>query len=101
MPGRRYPSDLSDDEWHLLEPLFPPRRRGRPPKWPRRLLADAIFYVLRSGCAWRMLPREYPPWRTVYFHFRRRWRGEPLRQAHDRLREQVRIAKGRRSEEVV
>jgi putative transposase len=98
MSGRRYPSDLSDDEWRLLGPLFPPCRCGRPPKWPRRLLADAIFYVIRSGCAWRMLPREFPPWRTVYSHFRRHWRGEPLRRAHDRLREQVRVAEGRAPE---
>lgn len=81
MPSHRYPSDLSDDEWRLLEPLFPPSRRGRPPKWPRRLLADAIFYVIRSGCAWRMLPRDFPPWRTVHAHFRRRWRGAPRRSA--------------------
>jgi putative transposase len=90
MSGRRYPSGLSDDEWRLLEPLFPPSRRGRPPKWPPRLLADAIFYVVRSGCAWRMLPGDFPPWRTVYSHFRRRWRGAPLRAAHDRLRRRVR-----------
>ncbi len=98
MPCRPYPSDLSDAEWRLLEPLFPPCRRGRPPKWPRRLLADAIFYLLRSGCPWRMLPREYPPWRTVYSHFRRRWRGGPLREAHDRLRRRVREAEGRAPE---
>ena len=61
MPNHPYPSDLSDDEWRLLEPPFPPCRRGRPPKWPRRLLADAIFYVVRSGCAWRMPPRDLPP----------------------------------------
>jgi transposase len=41
-------------------------RRGRPPKWPARHVADAVFYLLRSGCAWRMMPREYPPWQTVY-----------------------------------
>jgi putative transposase len=98
MSDRRYPSDLSDDEWRLLEPLFPPCRCGRPPKWPRRLLADAIFYVIRSGCAWRMLPREFPPWRTVYSHFRRHWRGGPLRTAHDRLRCRVREAEGRAPE---
>ena len=98
MSDRRYPSELSDHEWRLLEPLFPPSRRGRPPKWSRRLLADAIFYLLRSGCAWRMLPREFPPWRTVYSHFRRHWRGRPLRVAHDRLRRRVREAEGRAPE---
>jgi putative transposase len=63
---RGYPSDLSDAEWALLAPwLPPPARWGRPYKWAERLIADAIFYVLRSGCAWRLLPHEFPPWQTV------------------------------------
>ena len=67
---RPYPSDLTDQEWDLLAPLLASyERRGRPPKWPARRIADAVFYLLRSGCAWRMLPREYPPWQTVYYHF--------------------------------
>jgi putative transposase len=92
---RPYPSDLTDREWTLLEPLLAsPERRGRPPKWPTRRIADAVFYLLRSGCAWRMLPREYPPWPTVYYHFRK-WRLDGrLRQAHDRLREAVRETEG-------
>ena len=66
-PARRsYPSDLSDAEWALVGPLFARRSHlGRPERWPRRLLADAVFYLLRSGCAWRMLPRDFPPWATV------------------------------------
>src|SRR5215210_6453024 len=91
-----YPSDLSDAEWALLEPLLAsPERRGRPPTWPTRRIADAVFYLLRSGCAWRMLPREYPPWQTVYYHFRK-WRLDgQLRQAHGRLQGAVREAEGR------
>ncbi len=59
MPPPRYPSDLSDEEWALLKPLLAsPEKRGRPPKWPTRRLADAVFYLLRSGCAWRMLPKK-------------------------------------------
>src|SRR5215217_6334721 len=59
----RYPSDLSDEEWQILEPLLSStERRGRPPRWSSRRVADAVFYLLRSGCSWRMLPREYPPW---------------------------------------
>jgi putative transposase len=56
---RPYPSDLSDEEWVLLRALLesPDRRGWRPPKWPTRRVADAVFYLLRSGCAWRMLPR--------------------------------------------
>jgi putative transposase len=61
MPPPRYPSDLSDEEWAILEPLLSSaEKRGRPPKWPLRHVANAVFYLLRSGCSWRMLPREYP-----------------------------------------
>jgi putative transposase len=96
MPLPRYPSDLSNEEWAILEPLLSSAEtRGRPPKWPLRHVADAVFYLLRSGCAWRMLPREYPPWQTVYYHFRK-WRIDGrLHRAHDRLREAVREAEGR------
>jgi transposase len=93
---RRYPSDLSDAEWALLEPLLASsERRGRPPKWPAKRVADAVFYLLRSGCAWRMLPREFPPWQTVYYHFYKWRRDGRIRRAHDRLREAVRKAEGR------
>jgi len=93
---RPYPSDLADAEWAVLEPLLvPPRRRGRPPRWPKWLLADAAFYLIRSGCPWRLLPRDFPPWQTVYSQFRR-WRLDgALRAAHDRLRERARLAAGR------
>ena len=71
MSPPRYPSDLSDQEWAILEPLLSSaEKRGRPPKWPHRHVADAVFYLLRSGCSWRMLPREYPPWQTLYYHLR-------------------------------
>jgi putative transposase len=96
MPPPRYPSDLSDEEWAILKPLLSSaEKRGRPPKWPLRHVADAVFYLLRSGCAWRMLPREYPPWQTVYYHFRK-WRIDGrLHRAHDRLGEAVRRTEGR------
>jgi Putative transposase of IS4/5 family (DUF4096) len=63
--GSLYPCDLTDAAWAQLEPLLPgPARRGRPRVWPLRLLVNALFSVLRTGCAWRSLPREYPPWQT-------------------------------------
>jgi putative transposase len=70
---RPYPSDLTGQEWDLLAPLLAsPERRGRPPKWPARRIADAVFYLLRSGsCAWRMLPREYPLGKLSSYHFRK------------------------------
>jgi putative transposase len=74
MGSRRYPSDLSDEEWALLEPHLPaPKRRGRPRLHSPREILDAVFSVLKTGCQWRMLPREFPPWKTV-FHYFRRWR---------------------------
>ena len=94
-----YPSDLSDAEWAILAPLLPPPKpTGRPRKWPDRLIADAVFSVLRSGCAWRMLPREFPPWPTVFSRFRR-WRLDgTLRRAHDVLRALTRRQAGRAPE---
>src|SRR5918994_7819368 len=71
---RRYPTDLSNAEWECIEPyLTSPNKRGRPKIHSLRRVLDAVFYVLRSGCAWRFLPREFPPWRTVYYWFRK-WR---------------------------
>ena len=64
-PG--YPTDLTDEQWALIEPLLPPPSTdGRPEKHPHREIVNAISYVLRTGCAWRMLPRDLPPWQTVY-----------------------------------
>jgi transposase len=76
--GLRYASDLTDPEWALLEPLLPPPcAQGRPRSWPMREVVNAIFYVMRSGCPWRLLPCDFPPWRTVYRWFAA-WRDEGL-----------------------
>ena len=72
MDRKPYPSDLTDGEWTLLKPLIPPAKPGgRPRRWEMREILNAIFYfyVLRSGCAWRMLPHDFPPWQTVYDYF--------------------------------
>lgn len=96
---RAYPSDPSGAEWAILAPLLPPpASSGRPRKWSERQIADAVLYVLRSGCAWRMLPREVPPWPTVYARFRHWLVRGTLRRAHDALRAQVRVAEGREPE---
>ena len=74
MESRRYPTDLSDDEWHCIHPHLPSSTgRGRPRLHGLRTILDAVFYVLKSGCPWRSLPRDFPPWKTVYDWFRR-WR---------------------------
>jgi putative transposase len=66
----RYQSDVTDKEWRVIEPLLPgPRTRGRPRGWPLREIINAIFYVMRSGCPWRLIPVDLPPWSTVYRWF--------------------------------
>src|SRR3954466_9781889 len=95
----RYPSDTSDEQWALVEPLLPePKPGGRPEKHPRREVVDAILYVVRTGCAWRALPADFPPWQTVYWYFAR-WEEQRITlRMLDALREQVRLADGRRAE---
>jgi putative transposase len=90
------PVALSDAEWALVAPLLPPPQRvGRPRTHPRRALLDAIFYLVRTGCQWRLLPQEYPPWRTVY-HYWRVWRLDGTwARLHAALRERVRVQAGR------
>ncbi|MET7877645.1 IS5 family transposase [Micromonospora profundi] len=73
MPARRgYPSDLTDAQWALIEPMLPePNTYGRREKHPRREIVNAILYVVRSGCPWRYMPADLPPWQTVYWYFTR------------------------------
>src|SRR5690606_2233806 len=68
----RYGSDLTDAEWEILAPFIPPAAKtGRPRQWMMREIMNAIFYVLRSGCSWRLLPTDFPPRSTVYGWFLR------------------------------
>jgi putative transposase len=92
-----YPSNLTDAEWKQIEPLVPgPKLFGRPPRYSKRAILDAVFYVVRGGCAWRMLPHDLPPWRIVYYYFMT-WRREGLWQKmHDTLRDQVRLQSGKK-----
>src|SRR5215210_2762564 len=63
---KAYQTDLSDAEWSCLEPHVPaPKANGRPRVYPLREILDAVFYVVRSGCAWRLLPHDFPPWKTI------------------------------------
>ena len=93
---RQYPSDLRDEEWRLLAPLVESStQRGRPVVHSRRRILDAIFYIARTGCQWRYLPLDYPPWQTVYSCFRR-WKLQGvLVQIHERLRASYRRQQGR------
>lgn len=96
MPRRPYPSDMTDAQWAILEPLLPAvRPGGRPRAHPLREIIDAIRYVLRTGCQWRALPHEYPPWQTVYHSFRA-WRLDGTwERLNDEVREEVRARAGR------
>jgi len=93
---RRYTTDLSDADWECIEPyLTSPNKRGRPKIYSLRHVLDAVFYVLRSGCAWRLLSHEFPPWRSVYYWFRK-WRIDgTFERLNSALREQLRIRSGR------
>jgi putative transposase len=89
---RAYQSDLSDAEWSCLESYLPaPKANGRPRIYPLREILNAIFYIVRSGCAWRLLPHEFPPWKTIHHYFRI-WRIDGTwERLHTALRHRLRI----------
>ena len=92
---RPYPSDLTDEEWSLIASMVPVKTGGRPAIHSRRRIVDAILYVNRTGCAWRMMPHDFPPWDTVYWYFQR-WNADGTTdRIHDALRAAVRDAAGR------
>jgi putative transposase len=96
MRRKFYPSDISDEEWDILEPLIPSvKSGGRPRTTNMREVINAIWYVLRTGCQWRMIPHEFPPWSTVWSYFRI-WRKTGVwEQMHTCLRERLRSRLGR------
>ena len=91
-----YSTDLTDSEWEILRPYVgAPNKRGRPRIHSPREILDAVFYVLKSGCPWRLLPRDFPPWETVYWWFGR-WRTEGIfERLNAALRERLRSRLGR------
>jgi putative transposase len=96
MTRQSYSTDVTDTEWQYLVPHLPtPQLGGRPRVHPVREILNAIFYVLRSGCAWRLLPHDLPPWKTVYHYFRL-WRVQGLwERPHAALHAAVRVKMGR------
>lgn len=99
MARKHYPTDLTDRQWARIARLIPPPKTGgRPRSVEMRDVVNAVFYVTRTGCAWRMIPHDFPPWGTVWFYFRL-WRENGLwERMNARLREQVRRQAGRRPE---
>ena len=98
-PRRGYPSDLTDAQWALIADLLPePSSEGRPEKHPRREIVNAILYVVRSGCPWRYLPTDLPPWQTVYWYFVRWEEAGVTERLLARLRITARVQQGRAPE---
>ncbi len=96
MIRKGYKSDLSDKEWQIIKPLIPPPKPGGHPRTvDMREVVNAVFYLLRTGCSWEMLPHDFPPYSTVYYYFRRWQRRGLWEQINQVLREQVRMKQGR------
>jgi transposase len=92
--SNQYQTDLSDTQWERVRP-FVEKSFGRPAQVERRRIVNAILYILRTGCQWRMLPREFPHWSTVHSCYWRWRRDGTLEKLHDALREEVRLKAGR------
>ncbi len=91
--AKPYPTNLTDQEWAIIAPLLPTHQRGRRRKYSLRDILNAIFYLDRTGCSWRMLPRDLPPWESVYYYLAR-WRDNGLLETinaalHRQLRTQL------------
>lgn len=91
----RYPSDLHDNEWKVIRKLIPLQRRGRPRKTSMRELVNAVLYLTTEGCTWRALPKDFPPWKTVYDYFSRWVKLGVWRRVHQALRAEVRLREGK------
>ena len=97
MSIKKYPSDLTDQEWETIQSLVPgPSKLGRPPEYTRREILNGILYVVRSGCAWRMIPNDLPAWDSCYRYFSL-WKKQGVWiSIHDCLRDQVRLQCGKK-----
>src|SRR5947209_14325781 len=91
-----YPTDLTDAQWALAEPVLTERHGpGRPPQLDRRRILNGLLYLERTGCQWRLLPKEFGHWETVRYYFDRWTQDGTLEHLHTRLRERARVAAGR------
>jgi putative transposase len=93
---QRYTTDLTDEQWAKIEPLLPRvKATRRPPKYPKRELLNAVLYLLRTGCSWRLLPHDLPPFRSVHWYFSVLRDDDFFERLNESLRTELRIAKGR------
>ena len=96
MNRKAYKTDITDAQWQILEPLIPPAKPGGHPRTVNmREVVNGIFYVLRTGCGWEMLPHDLPPYPTVYYYFRRWQKTGVWQQMNNALRQQLRQVEGR------
>ena len=97
MERNPYPSDLTDRQWSIIEPLIPVAEPGgRHRSANMRQIVNGIIYLNRTGCSWRMLPHEFPPWGTVHYYYRRFRLDGTWQKVHDKLREKVRRKAGKK-----
>lgn len=95
---KAYPTDLNDKQWQVIEPLLPKKRQGREATHSRREMLNALLYMARTGCQWRMLPHDLPPWEAVYAFWRRLLERNVFQQINDTLRVQIRLEEDREAE---
>jgi putative transposase len=92
-----YPSDLTDAQWRLIEKRIPPAKPGgRHRSVDLREVVNGILYLVRTGCSWRQLPHDFPPWGTVHYYYWRFRQERIWQEIHDALREKLRKAAGRK-----
>jgi putative transposase len=100
MKRESYPDDLTDKEWNLIKDLVMKRTnpRGRKGKYSKREMLNSIFYLLRSGCSWRLLPHDFPPWKSVYAQFRTWKKNAIFMKVYHCLRKKLRKSLGRKAD---
>ncbi len=99
MKERKYPTDLTDEQWAVLEPLLRRRPgRGRPTRVDLRAVMNALLYQARTGCQWRLLPPDFPDWQAVRYYFDKWGADGTWEEINRRLVEQVRLARGRKAQ---
>jgi putative transposase len=95
---KSYPSDVSDKEWEILKPLLPEPNEGGNRKYELREIVNGVYYILRTGSAWRYVPNDLPNWQSVYHYFRIWQKTGVWQKAHDEVRKKLRIKLGREAE---
>jgi putative transposase len=96
---QKYSTDLTNAQWALISPLIPPPQSGgRKRTVDTREIVNAIFYLLKSGCTWRLLPNDFPNWKTVYYYFCAWKKDGTWKKIHDELRDKVRIKAGKKKQ---